>query len=387
METWNLAGIASTSLVTAALIVVTQRWHGRWTGDFEDSGVQKHHAGSPPRVGILAILAGVLIGAYFLGQLGTESAEQTRHVLMWLLVSSLPVVLLGLADDLTKRITPLVRLLGACAAGLAAAALLGTYVIRVNIPLLDELMLFTPLAVAVTILMVAGFSNAMNIVDGLNGLSSGLAMLMLVATAVAAAAVEDQMVFEICSILALAVLGFALVNFPRGLLFLGDGGAYFLGFALVQVWLLLLARNTEISTWFVVALAAHPTMETLFSMYRRRIYGRLSGAFTAADRLHLHSLVYRRRALPMLRSMPWAEKWVANAVASCLILMFGLLPILAASLAPHSTAWCVTVIFIYVVAYVAWFKRLVNFGHSRSSAGLADADTGTDSKPASSAAS
>jgi UDP-N-acetylmuramyl pentapeptide phosphotransferase/UDP-N-acetylglucosamine-1-phosphate transferase len=177
--------------------------------------------------------------------------------------------------------------------------------------------------------------------------------------------VGDSVVVNLCMVLGVAIVGFMLVNFPRGLMFLGDGAAYFIGFALAQIWMLLLARNTEISTWFVVAVAAHPTMETVFSMYRRRVYGRRGGAFTAADRLHLHSLVYRRRTLALVHRMPWLPRWAPNALAACMVMGIALLPMLAASAAPNSSAWCAGVAAASAFGYVLCFRHLIGFGSIR----------------------
>ncbi|MGH8522317.1 MAG: hypothetical protein ACREU9_13060 [Gammaproteobacteria bacterium] len=71
-------------------------------------------------------------------------------------------------------------------------------------------------------------------------------------------------------------VGFLLRNYPRGKVFLGDAGAYFIGFMYAQLSIQLVARNAGISPWFVVALAAYPIVETLFSIYRRKIVRALS---------------------------------------------------------------------------------------------------------------
>jgi UDP-N-acetylmuramyl pentapeptide phosphotransferase/UDP-N-acetylglucosamine-1-phosphate transferase len=368
MQAWQLVGLGAASLLAAVAVVATKSWHHRWTGDFENSGVQKHHAGSPPRIGALPVLLAVVVGLLMLGQGDAAHDQDTYKLLLNIVLASLPVVALGLADDLTKRVPPGVRMFGALAAGVAAMLLLNNYVPRVNIPGLDLLVSFGPVAVVLTLLMVAGFSNAMNIVDGLNGLSGGLAMLMLAATGYAAASMGDVVVVNLCAVLAAAIGGFMLVNFPRGLMFLGDGAAYFIGFALAQIWMLLLARHAELSTWFVVAVAAHPTMETVFSMYRRRIHRGRGGSFTTADRLHLHTLVFRRRLRPLMNTMPWMEPWMPNALASMMVVAFGAMPILAACLAPTSSAWCAAVLLAYAVAYVLWFRHLVWFGRMFSPA-------------------
>jgi UDP-N-acetylmuramyl pentapeptide phosphotransferase/UDP-N-acetylglucosamine-1-phosphate transferase len=366
MNSWQIAAVGLASAAVAIALVVTQRWHGRWTGDFEDSGVQKHHRGSPPRVGILPLIVGVLLGIKFLSGADLIAAGSASSLLSIMVLASLPVVLMGLADDLTKSIPPRVRLCAAVIAGLAAISLLGLRVDRVDVPLLDDLVAFWPVSVAITVLMVCGFTNAMNIIDGLNGLAGGLAVLMLCATAVVAAQMGDSVVLQLCLVLIMAVGGFLLLNFPRGMIFLGDGGAYFLGFMLVQIWLLLLSRNPSITPLFVVAVAFLPTMETIFSIYRRRYHGNRRGAAMLADRLHLHTLVYRRRALRLMRHLPWAEAWVANAAAAAALVSFGALPMLAAVFSPTSLGWALVVIGAAILGYMTWFGRMVGFKSGRS---------------------
>lgn len=371
MPALQLVGIWGVSLATAGLLVATRRWHGRWTGDFEDSGVQKHHKGSPPRIGLLPILVGILFAIAGSAYLAFPGDAELRALLSNVVLASLPVALLGLADDLTKKISPRVRLVGACVAGAMGMLLVGASVARLDLPVLGSYVLWAPFAVALTVLMVAGFSNAMNIVDGLNGLSSGLGLLMLLATAVAATASGDLLIASFCLVVAAALFGFFAINFPRGSIFLGDGAAYFLGFVLVQAWMLLLLRNPGISVWFVVALAAHPTMETLFSMYRRTLHRGRGGAFMAADRLHLHTLVYRRRSLAMLSRYTWFQPWMPNAAASVRVLAFGAMPMAAALVAPESAIWCLAVVVAYAFAYLAWFSSLVAFGRAHPRAGTA----------------
>jgi len=355
----QLAAVVLVAAMGALALVATSRWHARWTGDFAESGIQKHHVGNPPRVGLLALwlaLGGFAVAsAYF----SPASSASLRGLLLAVALASLPVVLLGLADDVTKRITPTLRLLGSIVAGLLAIAVVGTSVGRIDLPLLGYFSVWAPIAVLLTVLMVAGFTHAMNIVDGLNGLSSGLGVLMFGATAVVASQAGDTLVASFALLCGAALLGFLFVNFPRGRIFMGDGAAYFIGFALVQAWMLLLARNLNISVWFVVAVAAHPTMETLFSIYRRRLQRGRGKSITAADRLHLHTLVYRRWALNVFVQYRGHQPWVPNAAASLRILGVAALPMGAAMLAPGNALWCLGVALAYATGYVIWFRRLV----------------------------
>ena len=286
MNWLQLALVCVTSTFLAAAIVLTRAWHGRWTGDPVTGGVQKHHHGAPPRIGLLPIGAATVLGWGLLLRTGDA---YTSHLLGLMLLAAVPAVGLGLADDITKRIPPKLRMLGAAGSAVLGMWLLGAVVPRTGVPGFDALTHLLPVAVALTLLMVCGFVNAMNIVDGLNGLAAGLAILMLCATGALAWQLGDAAILQICGVLGAAIFGFLLLNFPRGITFLGDGGAYFIGFMLSQIWILLLVRHPEISPWFVMAVAAHPTVETVFSIYRRKIFRRREGAMKA-DRLHLHGI-------------------------------------------------------------------------------------------------
>ena len=89
-----------------------------------------------------------------------------------------------------------------------------------------------------------------------------------------------------------ALAGFFVLELPGGLVFLGDGGAYFVGFYVAEVAILLLHRNPQVSPMFPLLACIYPVFETLFSMYRRRVLRDRSPG--VPDGIHLHSLIYRR---------------------------------------------------------------------------------------------
>ncbi len=355
--------LASVATAAAALLIVfTRHLHQRWTADFEASGVQKQHKGSPPRVGGLALGIGALVALAVLMQATAPGAAEGATLLAGLMLCSMPAVGSGLADDLFKGVRARWRLLGAAAATGLAMYFLGAVVPSVGLPALDPVVQWLPVGMALTLLLVVGFTHAMNIVDGLNGLSSGLALLMLGTTGYVAHSVQDPALVLVCVALAAVVLGFVVVNFPRGPIFLGDGGAYFLGFSMAVVWVLLLVRNPgEVSPLFCIAVAFHPTIETIFSIFRRKLRRRQRDA-TAPDRLHLHTLIYRRKALLALARFSWAESWVANALAAMMVVALAAPPTLLAAVHPASGAWQLGVIAVFAALYLLAFKLLVGFG-------------------------
>lgn len=353
--------VALLSFAAAGLVVLTAPWHARWTADVPGRGIQKHHHGSPPRVGLAPIVVGCVLAWCLV--IGSEPKDDAGELFPRLLLCGLPAALMGLLEDITKRVRARWRLLAPAMGCAAAMWLLNAVVPNTGIPVVDSLMAWWPVAVALTLLLVVGFTQAMNIVDGLNGLASGLAMTMLAVTAVVAHRVGDAAVLTIALALMASVVGFYLFNFPLGRLFLGDGGAYFLGFMLVELWILLVVRNPgEVSPWFVVALAAHPTVETVFSIIRRRVLRHRPRNATAPDRLHLHTLALRRRARPLLgRSLSLGLPWLPNALASSVLLAVSTLFMLLAALTPGSQVWNLFVLIAFSMVYLMLFRRMALF--------------------------
>ncbi|MGH8821784.1 MAG: MraY family glycosyltransferase, partial [Rhodoferax sp.] len=249
------------SLLVAWLLVATRRWHGRLTTD-SILGVQKFHTRPTPRVGGIAIAAGILAGYLF-------AVPHRQALLGPLLLAGIPAFAFGLLEDITKRVSVRTRLLATMGCGVLGWAITGCSIIDANVPGLDWLLGFTALSVAFTAFAVGGVANAINIVDGFNGLAAGTLLIILTAFGIMATALGDPGLARVSLILAGAVAGFLLVNWPLGKLFLGDGGAYFAGFAVAWMAVLLLARHSEVSAWAPMMVCGYPILEVGFSYARK----------------------------------------------------------------------------------------------------------------------
>jgi UDP-N-acetylmuramyl pentapeptide phosphotransferase/UDP-N-acetylglucosamine-1-phosphate transferase len=156
-----------------------------------------------------------------------------------------------------------------------------------------------------------------------------------------------------------AVLGFFIWNFPAGLIFLGDGGAYFLGFYLSELAIMLLHRNPSVSPMFPLLLCIYPVFETLFSIYRRKV---LRGVpIGMPDGAHLHSLIYRR-------FMRWAagertarELTRRNSMTSPYLWILCMLSVIPAVLWWDSTAILAGFILLFAVTYISLYWKIVRF--------------------------
>jgi UDP-N-acetylmuramyl pentapeptide phosphotransferase/UDP-N-acetylglucosamine-1-phosphate transferase len=315
--TFAIAASAVASFLLAGLMVLTAHRHGRFTMDFPGA-IQKFHSCPTPRIGGIGIYLALVAALQLVPDPGASS------ILASILLAGVPALFAGLLEDLTKRIGVPARLLATMASGLLACWLTGTVISQVHIGPFDAALRLAPVALLFTAFAVGGMANAINIIDGFHGLASGAATISLLALAAIAAMVGDTALLLAAVLVAAAVAGFWLVNFPWGKLFLGDGGAYFAGFALAWLAVLLPARNAAVSPWASLLVCAYPVIEVIYSIARRRL-GRQSPG--DADRRHLHSLV---AVNVIARFFPALNPTLQNSAVSVIMWVCAALPALAA---------------------------------------------------------
>ena len=319
------------SLVVCALIVLTQRWHGPLSLDHDVDGAQKFHKVPVPRIGGIALVLGLLAAATVTFSVTQDTDQAHAH---WLLLAGLPALAAGLWEDFTKQVSVKTRLMATFASAALATWLMDAQLNRLDTYLLDDLMAYAPVAILFTCFAVGGVANAVNIIDGFNGLAGSTCVLMFAGLAALAHGVGDTMVFLLCLMGMGAFLGFLCLNFPFGKLFLGDGGAYLAGFWLAECGVLLLSRNPEVSTWAVLLCCIYPVWETFFSMWRKSVV-RKTG-MGKPDKLHFHMLVYRRGTRHLLR--PNAATWQRHLLTTLSIsALVACVQLLIATLAYQTT--------------------------------------------------
>jgi len=332
------------------LLIASRRAHGRLTNDETTPGLQKVHRTPVPRIGGFGILAGVAAGAVFIG-----NREDVSWMALFLL-ASLPAFVGGFLEDLTRKVSPHSRLLFAFGAAAVGYVLLDGRITDLDLPGDDYLFQYEIFAFGFTLFAVGGFAHATNIVDGMNGLSGLVGVAILAAIAAVANHVGDARVLHAALVVGAATLGFLLWNYPRGAIFAGDGGAYFLGFAIAELAVLLVQRNSEVSPWFALLALWYPTWETLFSMYRRKV---VQGRSTAApDGLHLHTLVYRRVVKGHGRRSPAAR----SALTTLVMLGLCLLTVVPAWLFWDETWVLQLYAAAFALIYLWIYRRIVRFG-------------------------
>lgn len=343
------------SAVTTLLVIRAARAHAHLSGDADLSGPQRAHHRPVPRVGGVGIVAGLVAAVGLLHALGRDPAQ------LGLLLSAcaLPAFLAGLAEDLTRRQSPRRRLFFTAVSAAIALWVLGAAITRTDVPGLDWLVSFSVGAAIATVFAVTGVANAINIIDGLNGLAAMCVMMMLAAIGYVAFQAQDPLI-GLCALAGLgAVMGFFIWNFPAGLIFLGDGGAYFLGFYVAELSVLLLHRNPEVSPMFPLLMCIYPIFETVFSMYRRRfVRGRPVGM---PDGVHLHSLVYRRLMRWAVGSRSARTLTKRNSMTAPYLWMLCMLSVIPAVLFWSSTPVLAAFIGLFAATYMYLYARIVRF--------------------------
>jgi UDP-N-acetylmuramyl pentapeptide phosphotransferase/UDP-N-acetylglucosamine-1-phosphate transferase len=344
------------SFSMALLLIRYIYLHQKITGDNHTHGPQKFHIGLTPRIGGLPVLLGVCAG----GALAISKGLLPVQLLLYLLVAAAPVFLIGLAEDLSKRVAPLWRLLASFLSAGLASWLIDATLSTVGLPGVDSLLSsYHVVALVFTVIAVGGMCHSLNIIDGYNGLASGVSGMILLALGYVCFEVGDRHLLAVSLVCAGAVAGFMVWNFPRGLIFAGDGGAYLLGFLIAEISVLLVARNPSVSPWFPFTLVVYPVWETLFTMYRRRIIrGQAAGL---PDALHLHQMVFSRLVRWMVGKREARHLLRRNSMTAPYLWGMGLLTVVPAVLAWHYPLVLQICCLLFVFFYLWLYRRLVRF--------------------------
>lgn len=316
----------------------------------KDDGIQKFHVNPTPRIGGVGIFASMLIISFVL-----QYVKGYDNQFFKLSIILFPVFFVGLIEDITKKVSPKVRLFFAAFSGVFAVFLMDAGLNRLDIVGIDYMLSnYKIVSIFFTAFALAGIANAMNIIDGFNGLASGVSIIIFLSYSYVSFIVQDMFLLYLSLVMISAILGFFLLNFPFGKIFLGDGGSYFIGFMSGLVGILLVKRHPDISAWFVLMVLAYPVVETFFSMYRRRFLRNKS--MLHPDAMHLHTLIYKRiikrqykNTDPVImNSLTSPYLWSLQIIASVFALFFW-----------NKTSMLVLCFIVFSVFYVWYYFKIL----------------------------
>ncbi len=197
-------------------------------------------------------------------------------------IGGLIILILGTLDDIFD-LNAWVKLAGQLlAAGVVVVA--GVRIEHIN--LFGEYIQFGLFSIPITILWIAGMTNAINLIDGLDGLACGVSAISCVSLFIVALMHADLSVASLTAILLGACIGFLPFNLNPAKIFMGDTGALFLGYMLSILSILGVFKTTAVVSFLIpVIIFGYPLFDTIFSFVRRILQGRSP---FSADRGHLH---------------------------------------------------------------------------------------------------
>ncbi len=248
---------------------------------------RKVHKTPMPRLGGVAIFLSFLVG-YMLFANGSVR-------MLSILIASFVIVLMGIFDDinpLKARYKFIVQIIAAC-----ITTFYGHIVLN-DISIFGLNLVFpVPLNYIFTILLVVAITNAMNLIDGLDGLASGISCIYFATIAIIAGIINNIGGLDVTLSLIMlgSTLGFLAYNFPPASIFMGDSGSQFLGFIIAIISLLGFKGTTITSLIVPLCILAIPIFDVVLAILRRLIKGE---GIMKADKEHFHHQLLKMRFSP-----------------------------------------------------------------------------------------
>jgi UDP-GlcNAc:undecaprenyl-phosphate GlcNAc-1-phosphate transferase len=289
-----------TGFATPLVIRLCRRYNA-----LDKPGERKIHSRGVPRLGgvaiFIALSLGMSIAVWGIVSQQLDLPPEQLALLPLIYAGLVGFFVIGFIDDI-RSLPALPRLLAQLATA-TAVVLLSDGAIRIN-SLFGQYVLPEWLAVVLTVVWIAGVVNTFNWIDGLDGLAAGLAGIAALAFLVIAllkpGLPNDLLTITICAVLIGSIAGFLPYNFHPARIFIGDGGAFTLGYMLAIVSILGLFKQAALIGFVLpVAILVLPLADTVFAIVRRLWRGR---PVTQADNKHIHhrllallSRTYRER--------------------------------------------------------------------------------------------
>lgn len=265
---------------------------GRHLGIIAEQNKRTIHKGKIARIGGMAIYLSFLIGAAIF----LKADRQINAIL----IGSFLIFTVGFLDDIFD-LSPKKKLLVELVAALVIILCGDIWIKGVSIPFLPSFS-FEYISMFVTIAWIIGITNAINLIDGLDGLCAGVSTIVLIAIAMTSLVFSRTDIAAISVLLAGAICGFLCYNFHPASIFMGDCGALFIGFMISVI--SLLGFGYKSSAFFTlgapIVMLAVPIMDTFLAIIRRRLRGQ---KFSDADREHLHHTLMFKLDLGQTRSV------------------------------------------------------------------------------------
>ncbi len=299
--------------------------------------IQSVHKNSTPRLGGVALILAIISVELIFGGVFR----------IWFFWALSPIFLVGLVEDFHLETNPTFRLFIGAISSLLAIYLSNSWIKTIDVPIVDMILQISLFGIVFTLFASVGMINAINLIDGIHGLAAAMTVLISLGIFLIASSVGEEGIAAMGALVAAGSLGLFFVSFPYGRIFMGDAGAYTLGFIIAWQMIVLLDRHPELSAWSLLAVVFWPVMDTLFSIFRRMRRGKPTNK---PDLLHFHQLVMRSWEVISRRRI---SRNVSNPLATATILPLSVLPIILGIKYSHSVKAGIAIVCFSVVLYLS----------------------------------
>ncbi|ANS76127.1 UDP-phosphate N-acetylglucosaminyl 1-phosphate transferase [Paenibacillus yonginensis] len=307
-------------------------------GAVDKPNARKVHTTIMPRLGGLGIFVAVMVALFAILPFIPDEYLSTRDVnfVRAFMVGGTMIMLLGALDDrfqLNAKLKFVVQIVTAC-------IVVFGFDIRIefaNIPFHSYSSVESWIAIPFTILWIVGVTNAINLIDGLDGLAAGVSAIAIGTIAVMSFIIGNEIIAVICLLLLGSIIGFLYFNFHPAKIFMGDSGALFLGFSLALLSLLGFKQVAIVSFLTPLILIGVPLSDTMFAIVRRWMQKK---PIFSPDKGHLHHC---------LRELGFSHRQTVLIIYG-IAAFFGILAVIQSSAALYSANW-VTFVVICIMAF------------------------------------
>ncbi len=271
----GICAILSAFVISFLLVPLTARLAFK-IGAIDRPNIRKVHAQKMPRLGGLGIFVSfTLVSLIFV---------ETSGPFWGVIIGACIITVVGVLDDI-YHLSPLMKLAGQAVAAVVAMSF-GVLVHFMTNPF-DGLFWLGYLSIPITFLWIVGITNAVNLIDGLDGLAAGVSAIAALTMAIVAMVLGDQLnIVWAALILVGAILGFIPYNFYPARTFMGDGGSNLLGYLLACLAILGSLKSTAVISIFIpIVILGIPIFDTFFAIIRRI---NRNASILRPDKDHLH---------------------------------------------------------------------------------------------------
>ena len=329
--------------------LVAYLWHKKFyrkLGLKTYQAIQRIHLNETPRLGGFIFILSLASFVVF------SNANESIQLLKIILICLIPIIFMGIKEDLFHNVEPAIRLLALLFVGwLFRAQFTGPFPVLTDIPFIGKLLLLQGGISVFYILSMVAVANGMNLIDGVNGLCGAVALSILSALLFLSYKTADITMLSLIFSVILLIIPFMLMNYPYGRIFLGDLGAYSLGLIVSMLTIILFGRHPEISPWGAVLILIYPATEVVFSLLRRIIKGT---AIYRPDTAHLHLKLYN-----FFRPQTHYKK-IANALVTPALSLLWLFPLLAITWVYQKTIFTLIAIVLFITLYGLYYAMIPN---------------------------